>query len=236
MDDLKVPNPFEAAKILDALVSQMLKGIEARPDVQAVVYDRETMMTLLATKNEYQDDEYVGERREHTERVCLVSGRTKSDIIDDLRHHLIKQGQYSADILNNPEAPNPLDDPRLFDLAVSQMVKDLLEYPAGYAIVYDRETRAFCTATRNEYHDGRYVGERQEYMEHVCYITKYESTTTESVRRRMKRDLAEMRNDIEDYRKTVKDAKEGGWSGFGIGLAIFLALGLITGMMLAFLS
>ena len=107
MNNPDIPNPFEAAKLLDVMTAQVMKEIDARPDVYAVVYDRETTMTRLVTGNEYVGDEYVGERREHTERVCLVDGRAKFEIGEDLRRHMIRVGQAGADILNNPKAPNP---------------------------------------------------------------------------------------------------------------------------------
>lgn len=236
MNNLNIPNPFEAAKLLDVVTTQMMREIAARSDVYAVVYDRETMVTRLATEDEYDGGEYVGERREHTERVCLVNGKAKPDIVEDLRRHMIRVGQSSVDILNNPEAPNPMEDPRLFALSVSQMAGELLAYPGGYAVVYDRETSALSTATKDEYQDGRYVGERQEHIEHVCYITDDKDKVTESVRQRMGRAWKETRNEIDDYKEMAEDAEGGGWRNAGIGLGIALLFGIITGIMLAFIS
>lgn len=236
MNNPGIPNPFESAKLLDVVVAQMLKEIAARPDVRAVVYDRETTMTRLATWSEYVGDEYVGERSKHTERVCLVDGRAKFEIAEDLRRHMIRVGETGADMLNNPEAPNPMEDPRLFGLLVSQTVNELLAYPGGYAVVYDRETLTLNPATRDEYQDGGYVGDRQEHMEHVCYITDDRDGVAESVRRRMRRTWRETVNEIEDYKEMVEDAEGGGWGGVAIGLGIALVLGLITGAILALTS
>ena len=116
------------------------------------------------------------------------------------------------------------------------MVGELLAYPGGYAVIYDRETSALSAVTKDEYQDGRYVGDRQEHMEHVCYITDNRDRVAESVRRRMRRMWKETGNEIDDYKEMVEDAEGGGWRNAGIGLGIALLFGIITGVILAFMS
>lgn len=59
MNNRDIPNTIEAVKLPDVMTA-VAKEITARPDVHAAVYGRETAMTHLVTKDEYNGDEYVG--------------------------------------------------------------------------------------------------------------------------------------------------------------------------------
>lgn len=59
MNNHDILNTIEAVKLPDVMTAVM-KEITARPDVHAAAYGRETTMTQLVTKDEYNGDEYVG--------------------------------------------------------------------------------------------------------------------------------------------------------------------------------
>ena len=59
MNNRDILNTIEAVKLPDVMTA-VVKETTARPDIHAAVYGRETTLTQLVTKDEYNGDEYVG--------------------------------------------------------------------------------------------------------------------------------------------------------------------------------